>query len=198
MWNEKEVHRLDTGWTMWPWPSISPVTLTFDFSKSNFKISVSQELLSDWCETKRKQVNWILGWMYGLALWLDRWPWPCSFKAKVWNSLICGMGWLIDMGLKGCESIIHHHGCDPWVTMVRWVDVPHSDWGDFGRRRAVDISSSFTLSPCSANLLNISKIQSIEFIVNLSTFAWEQNCHRIRIMMENRWWNVPLCSIITG
>ena len=20
MWNEKEVHRLDTGWNMWPWP----------------------------------------------------------------------------------------------------------------------------------------------------------------------------------
>ena len=57
MWNEKEVHQLDTGWTMWPWPSTSPMTLTFDFSRSNFKIAVSQELLSDWCETKRKQVN---------------------------------------------------------------------------------------------------------------------------------------------
>ena len=27
------------------------------------------------------------------------------------------------------------------VTMVGWVDVPYSDWGDFRRRRAVDISS---------------------------------------------------------
>ena len=25
------------------------------------------------------------------------------------------------------------------VTMVGWVDVPDSDWGDFRRRRAVDI-----------------------------------------------------------
>ena len=25
--------------------------------------------------------------------------------------------------------------------MVGWVDVPYSDWGDFKRRRAVDISS---------------------------------------------------------
>ena len=28
MWNEKEVHRLDTGWIMWPWPLTSPMTLT--------------------------------------------------------------------------------------------------------------------------------------------------------------------------
>ena len=29
------------------------------------------------------------------------------------------------------------------VTMVGWADVPDSDWGDFKRRRAVDISSCF-------------------------------------------------------
>ena len=55
MWNEKEVHRWDTGWTMWPWPLTSPMTLTFDFSRSNFKIAVSEELLSDWCETKKSK-----------------------------------------------------------------------------------------------------------------------------------------------
>ena len=27
------------------------------------------------------------------------------------------------------------------VTMLGWADVPDSDWGDFRRRRAVDISS---------------------------------------------------------
>ena len=27
------------------------------------------------------------------------------------------------------------------VTMVRWVDVPDSDRGDFGRRCVIDISS---------------------------------------------------------
>ena len=57
MWDEKEMHRLDTGWTMWPWPLTSPMTLTFDFSRSNFKIVVSEELLCDWCETKRKQIS---------------------------------------------------------------------------------------------------------------------------------------------
>ena len=29
------------------------------------------------------------------------------------------------------------------VTMVGWADVPDSDWGDFRRRRAVDISNCF-------------------------------------------------------
>ena len=28
MWNEKEVHRLDTGWTLWPWPLTWHMTLT--------------------------------------------------------------------------------------------------------------------------------------------------------------------------
>ena len=50
------------------------------------------------------------------------------------------MGALIDMERKGCESIIHDHDCDLWVTMVGWVDVPYSD---FRRWRAVDISSLF-------------------------------------------------------
>ena len=44
---------------------VNYVTLTFDltheidlwFSRSNFKIAVSEVLLSDWCETKRKQIS---------------------------------------------------------------------------------------------------------------------------------------------
>ena len=32
------------------------------------------------------------------------------------------------------------------VTMVGWADVPDSDWGEFRRRRAVDISSLGQLS----------------------------------------------------
>ena len=43
------------------------------------------------------------------------------------------------MERKGCESITHNQDSDLWVTMVGWVAVPDSDWGDFRRRRAVDI-----------------------------------------------------------
>ena len=62
---------------------------------------------------------------------------------------------LIDMKWKGCESIIHDHDYDLWVTMVGWVDVPYSDWGDFRRRRAVDISSY--LSMLGLKLNHVSK-----------------------------------------
>ena len=41
MWNEKEVHRLDSGYDMWPWPLTSLMTLNLDVSRSNFKITVS-------------------------------------------------------------------------------------------------------------------------------------------------------------
>ena len=98
---------------------------------------------SNWCETKRRCIGWILGEICDLDRWPHPWPWPCSFKVKVWNSLIWGMRGLIDMERKGCEWIIHDHDCDLWVTMVGWVDVPYSDWGDFRRRCAIDISSSW-------------------------------------------------------
>ena len=45
MWNEKEVHWLDTGYNMWPWPLTSLMTLTLDVSRTNFEITLSLELL---------------------------------------------------------------------------------------------------------------------------------------------------------
>ena len=40
-----------------------------------------------------------------------------------------------------CESSIHDHDIDFSVTMVGWMDVPDSNWGDFRRRHATYISS---------------------------------------------------------
>ena len=50
---------------------------------------------------------------------------------------------MIDMEGKGCESVIHGHDHDHdlWLAMLVWVNIPDSDWGDFRRRHAVDISS---------------------------------------------------------
>ena len=67
---------------------------------------------------KRKQINKILGQLYGLSLWPHPWPWPWHFKVRVWNSLISGMGWSIDMEWRGCESSIHGHAIDFCMTMV--------------------------------------------------------------------------------
>ena len=128
---------------------------SFFFAKFSFKISdVSfqcQTLYwsylrngwSDWCETRRKCIVWILGELCDLDLWPHPWPWPYSFKVKVWNSLIWGMRGLIDRERKECESITQYHECEIWSTMVGWMDVPCSDWGDFRRRRAVEISSYY-------------------------------------------------------
>ena len=41
MWNEKEVHQLDTGYNMWPWPLTSLIILTLEVSRSNFEIALS-------------------------------------------------------------------------------------------------------------------------------------------------------------
>ena len=51
----------------------------------------------------------ILGQFYDLALWPHPWPWPLSFKVRVLNSFISGMGQSIDNERKGCESSIHDH-----------------------------------------------------------------------------------------
>ena len=143
--NEKEVHWLDTGYNLWPWPLTSLMTLTLDFSRSNFEIALSPELLV-WCDMKRKWVNMTLGRLYDLALWPHPWSWRWSFKVRVWNSFIAGMGRPIDNERKGCESSIYDHDidlCDHGGVR----DVPDSDRGDFRRRRTVDISSLHLL-PC--------------------------------------------------
>ena len=52
--------------------------------------------------------------------WPHPWPWPWSFKVRVWKSLISGIGQLIDMERKRCESPISW----PWYWLV-W----HGDHG---------------------------------------------------------------------
>ena len=41
MWNEKEVHWLDTGYNIWPWPLTSPMTLTLEFQGQSLKSFIS-------------------------------------------------------------------------------------------------------------------------------------------------------------
>ena len=113
MWNEKEVHRLD----MWPWPH-SWHDLDLGCFEVKFLNNYFENCWSDWCEMNRKRINRILGQLYDLALWLHPWPWPQSFKVRVWNSFISGMGQPIDMERKGCESSIHDH--DIWLVWPWW------------------------------------------------------------------------------
>ena len=42
IWNDKEVHWLDTGYNMWSWPFTSPMTLTLEVSRSNCEKDLSE------------------------------------------------------------------------------------------------------------------------------------------------------------
>ena len=114
MGNEKEVHRLDTGHSMWHLTLTSLMTLTLDVSRSNFEIPLTQESLV-WLMWNENEVSW---YDTGPIVWPCLWPHPCprpwnwNFKARVWNSLISGMGRPIDMERKGCESSIHDQDID--------------------------------------------------------------------------------------
>ena len=61
--------------------------------------------MADWHGTKGMWVNRMLHPLCDFQLWRHPWPWPRIFKVKFWKSHISGMGWLIDMELKGRESI---------------------------------------------------------------------------------------------
>ena len=54
MWNEKKIDQIDNEWTVWPLTSL--MTLTLNFSRSNFGIVVSQELLV-WLMWNEKDAN---------------------------------------------------------------------------------------------------------------------------------------------
>ena len=146
----------------------------------------------------------ILGRLYDLALWPHPWPWCWSgnFKVKVWNSFIAGMG----CRLTWNEKDVSH----PFMTMiltsvvmVGWADVPDSDWGDFRRRRAVDISSSIMLltntDPENREINPVSK--GMEFHGNLMKICSPRfpnitNKCRYRKQTNQSWIQVFKCSIM--
>ena len=187
MWNEKEVHRYDTGYNMWPWPLTSLMTLTLDVSRSNFEIALSQSVGLNDVKWKGSELIWY---------WTDRLTLPLDHTHD------------IDLGVSKSESEIaisqeEWGGRLTWnekdvshpfmtmiltsVTMVGWADVPDSERGDFRRRRAVDISSYlkwrtiWTHSPgiflnsrgCFTNVSRAPKY-SLEICVSMkSYFLWE-------------------------
>ena len=78
--------------------------LDLGFSRSNFENAISQK----WDGRLTWNERDVSRYDVTLTLWLSTpqpWPWPWIFKVKFWKSRISGMGWLIDMGWKGCESI---------------------------------------------------------------------------------------------
>ena len=69
----------------------------------------------------------MLGQLWDLSFWVNPRHWHWIFKVKDWNRLIMGIGGPIDIERNRCELIIDDHDHDVCVTMLGWVDVPHSD-----------------------------------------------------------------------
>ena len=141
MWNEREVHRLDAAYNMWPWPLISLKTLTLDISISNFEIALIVGLIDvNW---KRSELIWY--WADCVTLPFDHTHDldPGVEISRSESEIALSQEW--DGRFTWNEKDVSH----PFmtmiltsVTMVGRADVPYSDWGDFRRQRAVDISSS--------------------------------------------------------
>ena len=143
IWNEKEVHWLDTGYNMWTWPLTSIMTLTLDISRSNFEIALSQELLV-WLMWNENELIWYCAdcmtlpfdYTHDLDLGVE--------ISRSESKIALSQDW--DGWLTWNEKDVSH----PFMTiiltsltMVGWADVPDSDWGDFRRRCAVHISSCY-------------------------------------------------------
>ena len=66
---------------------------------------------SDWCETIRKCISWMLGTICDLDLWPHSWPWPWMFQVKFRNSPISGIVGLNDVKWKRSELIWYWADC---------------------------------------------------------------------------------------
>ena len=76
---------------------------------------------SDWCETKRMCISWILDIIRDLDLWPHSWPWPWMFQGciKFRNSCISGIVGLIDVKWKGSELIWYWADCMTCLLTTR-------------------------------------------------------------------------------
>ena len=81
------------------------LTLTLDFQGQILKMLYLRNGRADWHGTKGMWIDRMLHLLCDFQRFPHPWPWPWIFKVKFWKSHISGMGWPIDMELKGCESI---------------------------------------------------------------------------------------------
>ena len=199
MWNEKEVHWLDAGHNMWPRPLTSLVTLTLDVSRSNFEGIVGL------IDVKWKQSELIWYWADCMTLPFDH-PHDLDLAVEISRSeseIALSQEW--DGWLTWNEKDVSH----PFmtmiltsVTMVGWADVPDSDWGDFRRRRAVDISSYLSAHLWQI-IFSIFATSNIDLVVSILHKIYSlpiplSNMATCTQSMQRTWWPVESTTIVTG
>ena len=156
MWNEKEVHWLDTEYYMWHLTSL----MTFDLGC--FKVKFRNSSISGivgLIDVKWKGSELIWYWANCMTLPVDHTHDLYLGIAKSESEIALSQEWGGRLTMN--EKDVSRHpiitmilSC---VTMVGWADVPDSDRGDFRCRRAVDISS-FVLFSISCSLAGYKKI----------------------------------------
>ena len=104
-WNERDVSRQNVGLMLWLSMFTSSITLSLDFQGQILKKSYLRNGMADWHGTKGMWINRVLHPLSVFQHSPHPWPWPWIFEVKFWKSHISGMGWPIDLELKGCESI---------------------------------------------------------------------------------------------
>ena len=114
------------------WPVVvqhhGHMTLTLDFQGQILKMLYLRNGRADWHETKGMWIDRMLHQLCDFQRSPHPWPWPWIFKVKFWKSHISGMGWSIDMELKGCESI------ECWTHAVTFnVHLTHDIYLGFSR-----------------------------------------------------------------
>ena len=110
---------------------------------------------------KTRWVNMILCRLYNLALWTHH---DLDLGVEISRSeseIALSQDW--DGRLTWNEKDVSHAFMTmilTSLTMVRWADVPDSDWGDFRRRRAVDIFSWIMDNCCELLMLSYTDIRN--------------------------------------
>ena len=140
MWNEKEVHWLDTGYNMWHWPFTSLVTFTLDVSRSNFEIAIFG--IVGLIDVKWKGSESIWYWADCMTLPFDHTHDLDLGVSRSESEIALSQEWGDQLTMN--EKDVSHPIMTmilTCVTMVGWADVPDSDRGDFRCWRAIDISS---------------------------------------------------------
>ena len=106
----------------------SHLTLTLDFRGQILKMLYLRNRRADGHGTKGMWIERMLHPLCDFQRSPHPWPWPWIFKVKFWKSHISGMGWPIDMELKGCELI------ECWTHAVTFnVDLTHDLYLGFSR-----------------------------------------------------------------
>ena len=144
-WILGKLCKLDLWPHLWPWPWI--------FFKVKFQNSCISGIVI-WLMWKKKKSISIRYWAdymvlpfdhtHDLDLVVSRSKFEIALFEKWEGWLTWNEGMWVDHSWPWPWSMGNHGG---------WVDVPHSDWGDFRRRRVVDISSWLMLQ-CHAPVYN--------------------------------------------